>query len=216
MATQAYYTWVAAGRPWRLATPIAELVTWAKANGFRNLGTIGDESHLTANFPQDHTPFSYTAWPVPLPGYVVTAIDLGNDRGLGEAILAKAKQGQYPWLKYMNFNGRNYDSREGWRAEPNSDYHVHLSIRTDWITRSIGAFNPFEDTMTNPFPPVLEQTINGISERTARAIEKLDALLARPVNPPTTVTVDVAQLVAALRPVVREEVRAAFTDGGRT
>ncbi len=150
MASQAYYQWETDGRPWRLATPITELAAWAQANGVPNLGTIGDEDHLTDDWPQDHTPFSVTAWPLPLPGYVVTAIDLGNIRGLGQAILDRAKAGWYPWLKYMNFAGHYYDSRTGWEPEPNLDEHVHLSIRTDWVDRSIGAFNPFAPLFSPP------------------------------------------------------------------
>ena len=42
MASQAYYTWDAAGRHWVPARPIAELQTWAQANGVKVLGTIGN------------------------------------------------------------------------------------------------------------------------------------------------------------------------------
>lgn len=149
MATSAYYSWDDAGRPFRLATPIAELESWAHANGIAVLGTIGNEEHLTARVPQDHTPFSATAWPVPLPGYIVTAIDLANVRGLGQAIEDDARLGILPWLKYMNHSGQHLDSRDldgdgvTWEEYPSSDEHVHLSIRTDWIDRSIGVFDPF-------------------------------------------------------------------------
>jgi hypothetical protein len=152
MATQDYYTWVAAGRPWTKAHPIMELEVWAHSNGVDVLGTLGNEDHLTEEpDPQDHTPFSHTAWPVPLPGYVVTAIDLANVRGLGQAIEDKARAGAYPWLKYMNHSGRHLDSRDldgdgkTWESYPSSDLHVHLSIRSDWIARSIGILNPWGD-----------------------------------------------------------------------
>lgn len=150
MATEAYWTWHRAGRPWRKAKPIAEIEAWAKANGIRVLGTIGDEDHLQASRPQDHTPFSFTAWPKKLPGYVVTAIDLENARGLGQAIEDGARAGKYPWLKYMNHSGQHLDSRDldgdgiRWEEYPSSDRHVHLSIRTDWIDKSIGVFDPFD------------------------------------------------------------------------
>jgi hypothetical protein len=142
MATNDYYTWVDAGRPWDLALPIDELDSWARSVGITVLGTIGDESHLTSNNPQDHTPFSHSAWPDPLPGYIVTAIDIDNVNGLGYAIEDQARAGALPWLKYMNHSNRHLDSRDGWDVEYSSDYHVHLSIRTDWIYTSIGSFNP--------------------------------------------------------------------------
>lgn len=153
MASQAYYTWVNAGRPWRPARPILELEAWAHSNGVGVLGTIGNEEHLQAVPPQDHTPYSATAWPVKLPGYIVTAIDLANVNGLGPAIETQARQGKLPWLKYMNHSGRHLDSRDldgdgiTWEVYPSSDQHVHLSIRTDWIDKSIGTFNPWGDTV---------------------------------------------------------------------
>jgi hypothetical protein len=150
MASQAYYVWNKAGRHYTLAQPIQELVNWAKANGVAVLGTIGNEEHLTHEPPQDHTPFSATAWPVKLDGYIVTAIDLANVRELGQLIEDAARAGEYPWLKYMNHDNQHLDSRDldgdgkTWEEYPSSDKHVHLSIRTDWQHRSIGAFDPFK------------------------------------------------------------------------
>lgn len=144
MATQAYRQWVAAGKPWELATPIAEIEKWCKANGFTVLGTIGDNTHLTSSNPQDHTPFSFTAHPVPLPGYFVCAIDIADERGLGAAILSGARAGRFPFLKYCNVGGFHYDYRDGFKAgKPNPDRHNHLSILSTWIFRSIGTFDPF-------------------------------------------------------------------------
>lgn len=144
MATQAYWDWVSAGRPWQLAKPVSELAVWAAGNDVDILGTIGDEGHLQAGFPEDHTPFSFTAWPVPLPGYYVCAIDLADVRGLGVAILAGARSGSYPWLKYMNFAGRNYSFADGFQAgSPNSDHHIHLSVFSDDLDTSIGLFDPW-------------------------------------------------------------------------
>lgn len=144
MATQAYWDWVSAGRPWQLAKPISELAVWAASNDVDILGTIGDEGHLQAGFPEDHTPFSFTAWPVPLPGYFVCAIDLADTRGLGAAILTHARSGSYPWLKYMNFSGRNYSFADGFReGSANSDHHIHLSVFSDDLDTSIGMFDPW-------------------------------------------------------------------------
>jgi hypothetical protein len=149
MASRAYYIWDSAGRHWELARPIAELVEWAHRNGVEVLGTIGNEEHLTHEPPQDHTPFSATAWPEPLPGYIVTAIDLKNINELGARIEVQARAGMLPWIKYMNHDGEHLDSRDldgdgkTWEEYPSSDQHVHLSIRTDWISKSIGDFDPF-------------------------------------------------------------------------
>jgi hypothetical protein len=147
MATKAYEIWDAAGRHWEPARPISELEAWCEANGFTVLGTIGNDEHLWAATPEDHTPFSATAWPVPLPGYIVCAIDIADERELGAAILRDARAGLLPWLKYCNVGQKHYHCRDGFRSWTyNSDTHNHLSIRTDYIDASIGAFNPLGDS----------------------------------------------------------------------
>lgn len=146
MATKAYWAWIAAGKPWELAQPTAELEAWCRANGFTVLGTIGNDAHLTDDTPEDHTPFSVTAWPLPLPGYIVCAIDIADERGLGAAILTGARAGRYPWLKYINVGQKHYHCRDGFQSWTyNSDTHNHLSIRTDFINASIGDFDPLGD-----------------------------------------------------------------------
>jgi hypothetical protein len=228
MATAAYRTWVNLGRPFRLATPIIELRDWARANGVPVLGTIGNEEHLTKNFPEDHTPFSFTAWPVPLDGYVVTAIDLANVNNLGQKIEDQARAGKLPWLKYMNHSGQHLDSRDldndgiRWEETPSSDEHVHLSIRTDWQNRSIGTFNPFGGYVTATDTHVeymawrflamykLDDAVTGGPELNTAFAESpfviafkqllidVAELTARP--PVQSAPVDVAALAAALKP----------------
>ena len=140
MSTQAYKDWVERGRPWRKARPVADVEKWARANGIRVIGTIGNTAHLTSNRPQDHTPFSSTAWPDPLPGDIVCAIDLADAAGVAEAILAGAREGNMPWLKYANLNGRNYHCRDGFEKSTDSDdEHIHLSIRTDHLDTALAA-----------------------------------------------------------------------------
>lgn len=142
MATQSYWDWKAAGERYSAALPIVEMVAVARRHGVGILGIIGNEDHLTADFPEDHTPFSRTYWPVDATGWVC-ACDLANVQGLGDAILRDARAGRTPWLKYMNFGGHNYGHEDGFqRAYANSDEHVHLSCRSDWITRSIGGYDP--------------------------------------------------------------------------
>lgn len=140
MSTDAYRKWVEKGRPWRKARPIADVEKWARANGVRVLGTIGDNSHLTSNKPQDHTPFSFTAWPDKLPGYIVTAIDLEDTAGLAPAILTAARAGNLPWLKYANLGGQHYTHKDGFKdGTDSSDEHIHLSQRTDHLDTELDA-----------------------------------------------------------------------------
>lgn len=188
MATAAYFTWVAEGSAWDLARPVRELRNWAEANAVPVLGTIGNEAHLTSGFPEDHTPFSVTAWPVPLPRYVVTAIDLGDVDGLGWAILAMARRGKLPWLKYMNVQNRHYVYSDGFTEYwPNGDAHIHLSVFSDDLDTSIEPFDPWEDsgmeletaTVRRPRDGAqinLLDTIAWTEERTYRIAQQLEAL----------------------------------------
>jgi len=166
MATTAYHEWVAAGRQFRLATPIAEMKALARKYEIGFLGDIGSDNvdHLQASFPEDHCPFSQTAWPVPLPGYVVCALDLTHEKGMAEALLQDAKDGRAPWVKYLNFGLQQYHIKREWEPVPNPDDHLHISIRSDWIDRSIGDYDPFvEDDMAGEGPAILAMILDGKS-----------------------------------------------------
>lgn len=153
MTTQDYVNWVADGRPWKLATPIAEYFAAFKAAGWPagSLGTIGDTAHLQASHPQDHCPFSATGWPNPNEYPYVCAFDAGHDpangRDMGQVVsrwLSQARAGSTPWVKYIVWQGHIYDVRNGWSPQPADNHfdHAHVSIRTDWTHRSIGTFDP--------------------------------------------------------------------------
>ncbi len=141
MATAEYRYWNSRGRPWSTALPIRQFVDLARAHGVAILGTIGNEAHLTDDFPEDHTPFSRTAWPNVLPGYIVTACDLA-DGPWSDRILAAAKAGLLPQVKYLNFRGWQYNVKSGWERKRNPDQHLHISIRTDQLNTPLG-LNPF-------------------------------------------------------------------------
>lgn len=162
MATQAYRDWVAAGEPWRLATPVKETRdAFIRVLGSKvapHLGTLGDvDGHLAIDHPEDHAPFSQTAWPVPLPGYVVCALDIMDRPDLGldcDAIfaytLAEARAGRMPWLKYLIWQAKIYDVRNQWKPQTSHGHfdHIHESVRSDWIDKSIGSWSPLGgDTM---------------------------------------------------------------------
>ena len=150
MASAAYDAWVRAGRPWRLASPIIDLQQQAGRAGIPVLGTIGNSDHLMAPVPEDHTPFSATAWPVPLRGYVVCAIDLG-DGPWSDRILTRVRAGELPWLKYMNFRGHHYNRKRGFAQESSGDGHLHISTMSDHVDTGVPG-NVFADSITTPAP----------------------------------------------------------------
>ena len=147
MATQAYNSWVAAGRPFRRPPWLSELKALAAQHGVPFLGDLGNDAHLKSSNPQDHTPFSATEWPVQIGEYVINAIDLG-DGPWSDRILADARAGRQPWLKYMNFRGRQYSRKTSpaWVARTNSDSHLHLSGMSDHTWAGLDGYNPFVAT----------------------------------------------------------------------
>lgn len=149
MATQAFWTWDAKGRPFTVCRPIRELVDLALANNVPLLGTIGNLAHLKTNFPEDHTPFSFTPWPWPLPGYVVTACDLGASEWCW-GFLEDCKAGLHPWVKYINFMGKNYSVKRNWGSVNSGDIHFHCSARTDFLDSPVTR-NPWNRVIT-PIP----------------------------------------------------------------
>ncbi len=155
-AVAAYYAWNELGRPWRLTTPLVDFT----AQLHRDLpkvviGTLGDEGHLTANPPLDHTPYASGGYPVTSPHWVVHAADVmhhpENDVDCFELVaywLAEARAGRMPWLKYLIWRAQIYDVRYGWKPQPNSEHfdHVHLSSRTDFETATLGGWSPIPAT----------------------------------------------------------------------
>lgn len=151
MATQAFKDWVADGRPFRLARPVAQYSIALTAAGWGpgDLGTIGNEEHAQAETPEDHMPYSFTGWPLPNEYPYVHAIDVMHhpDRGLDVGPLvaywvAEARAGRTPWMKYINWSGLQWDVRRGWAGRTISGHfdHAHVSFRTDWTHQSIGGW----------------------------------------------------------------------------
>ncbi|MEV4534383.1 hypothetical protein AB0J82_11195 [Asanoa sp. NPDC049518] len=125
-------------------------------------GIQTNASHLESSFPEDHTPFSFTAWPDALPpkpdGYVVCAIDYMDGIGgvdcatLFKRWLEDCKAGRRPWTKYLIWRAKSYSVRNDWQPADADDHfdHIHESVRTDWIAKSIGRYNPFVDRRRLP------------------------------------------------------------------
>jgi hypothetical protein len=139
MATAAFNTWVNRGRDWSLAPVCTALVNVARSKGAAILGTIGNDDHLRSSNPQDHAPFSFTPWPVPLPGYVVTAVDI-KEGAFADQFLQETREGQHIWVKYINLRGKHYDFRNrAWNnpsVSSSGDIHLHVSVRTDRLNET--------------------------------------------------------------------------------
>jgi hypothetical protein len=157
-ATQAYYDWVNDGRHWSNAQPVEDLKTTLEGLGY-TIYTIGDDSHLTAYLPEDHTPFSATGWPYVSPKGRVCALDIMPKAGLPDLVtlahaLITAKDAgdsRAAFIKYMNWTDSNgqvlhtsWEPSKQTRSSSDSG-HIHVSIRTDYVDSDCAAgWNPLE------------------------------------------------------------------------
>lgn len=153
MAVAAYSAWTRAGRPVTPAQPVREIVTRMKAAfpaASSTFGWYANEAHYQANPPEDHTPFSATGWPLPSPQWFVFATDIMHNPGLGVDCnvlfsywISEARAGRMPWLKYLIWQAKIYDVRNGWRPQSNSGHfdHIHISARTDFLNGGLGSWS---------------------------------------------------------------------------
>lgn len=146
MAITNYRQWTQDGSPWSPATCIADLARTLRGHGF-TVYTIGDvNSHLKADPPEDHCPYSATPWPGAQPYPRVLACDVmpGGSmdwRALGERIVADRAAGKpgTEWIKYINYTDRagnvwHASWQPGYTRRPSSDTgHIHISARTDHV-----------------------------------------------------------------------------------
>jgi hypothetical protein len=141
---------------------IAAFAALMRGHGF-TVYTIGDQAHLTADPPEDHTPYSHTPWPGPQPYPEVLALDVmpGGPvdwRALGGVIIQDRAAGGpgTDWIKYANvtdLDGRCWHYR--WEPDlvvtPSSDTgHIHLSARTDRVDDQLHGWDPVAELLGTP------------------------------------------------------------------
>lgn len=144
MTTWQYDQWIAAGKPYELCKPAWDLMVVLRAAGY-TVYHYPDFSHLTADPPQDHTPFSATGWPVASKRWVGHAIDIMPKAGLMplpqlamRIIDAKndGVAGAWP-IKYINWTDTadvcwHTSWQPTYAATGSTDRgHIHISFRSD-------------------------------------------------------------------------------------
>lgn len=153
MASQGYYDWVRAGRPYMLIRPAKALQAALRGHGL-TVFDYPDDGHLEAATPEDHTPFSVTGWPGPNRRWHARALDVmpradtAAARAENAAIarqLIRDRDAGVPgvmWIKYINWTAEDGTcQQERWMnaAAPlqrttrssGDDGHVHVSGRSD-------------------------------------------------------------------------------------
>jgi hypothetical protein len=155
MASQAYYDWKAAGEPYTRARPTLEFLQMLRGHGY-TVYDYPDIDHLTAEPPEDHTPFSATGWPIASKRWVGHAVDvmppavssaLPTLPNLARQIIKDkdAKVHGTEWIKYMNWTDEDGICRkerwwlDGSRTTTSSTDkgHVHISGRSDMDTSDV-------------------------------------------------------------------------------
>jgi hypothetical protein len=151
MAITTERAWRADGAPWHPARPIHDLSVLMQGYGYL-VGIIGNEAHLSAPVPEDHTPYSHTPWPGPQPYPAVLAEDIEaapdgypTTAQIGGQIYADKMAGVHgtEWIKYINWTDPHGDTwHDQWepthqRSSSVDKGHTHISGRTDFVNSSI-------------------------------------------------------------------------------
>lgn len=148
MASQGYYDWEDAGRPYALVRPAAKTQANIRQHGL-TVYDYPDDSHLKASKPEDHTPFSATGWPVTSARWRGHALDIMPRADTEEARdentlialqMIEDKDNDYPgarWIKYINYTDDDGNTwHVSWQphkavSSSNDAGHVHVSGRSD-------------------------------------------------------------------------------------
>jgi hypothetical protein len=176
--SSAYDRWVAAGEPFILAKPLATLRDLLRGYGY-TVYDKGDDRHLHADPPEDHTPYSATGWPATSPfgwGFAIdimppTKAGLPSLAQLGAQLVADRKAGLagVAWLKYINWEpGDGSCYHDSWqptfaRRDSSDRGHIHLSGRTDYQT----------STAAVGYDPVARVRSTGMTELTSAQAKAL-------------------------------------------
>jgi hypothetical protein len=159
MTLRDYAYWSTHGQPYELCAPERAYVDRMRAYGYV-VYHYPDESHLTADLPEDHTPFSHTGWPVESPYGIAFASDTMPDRippgcptlpQLARQVIADKNAGvpgTEP-LKYINWTDEAGNCwHDSWqpshaRRASTDKGHIHRSARSDSATSHIAdAYDP--------------------------------------------------------------------------
>lgn len=142
----AYDEWLAAGKPYSTAYPVAGLRDRLRSQGF-TVYDYPDDRHLQAVPPEDHTPFSATGWPVASKRWIGHAIDIMPGGPVDLTVLARQiiadKDADVPgteWIKYINWTDEAgncwHTSWQPYKTTVSSSDkgHNHISGRSDMDT----------------------------------------------------------------------------------
>lgn len=144
MASNSYHKWVADGEPYVDAEPIKDEAAILRAHGY-TVWTKGDDRHMQAEPPEDHTAFSATGWPVKSAypkGHAFDVADADKPYPLWQVAeqIIRDKDAGVPgteWIKYLNYTDADGDCwHVSWQPNKSKTVssdrgHLHVSARSD-------------------------------------------------------------------------------------
>jgi hypothetical protein len=145
MASQAYYDWMKAGKPYTRSKPVLQTRDVIRGHGY-TVYDYPNEDHQKAEPPEDHTAYSATGWPITSKRWVGHAIDIMPDGDipvtlpkLARQIIADKDAGVpgTKWLKYINWTDENGACWQvSWKptkkiVKSTDKGHIHMSGRSD-------------------------------------------------------------------------------------
>lgn len=234
MPTQAYHNWVAAGRPYQLAEWMNDVVETVRGHGYV-VYHYPDDAHLMTSQPQDHTPFSYTGWPLDSPFGWAFGVDIIPKNGDARSLTPLARQiiadkdAGHPalaGLKYLNWTDEAGNAwQTSWKptkvTRPNTDKgHLHLSGRSDsahW--RAVG-YDPVARMNGDDMILASEEIVNAIANGSTNPgyipAGSREAILSASLYNLRVIThkIDAAAVEARAERVVIEQLAAVIKAGG--
>jgi hypothetical protein len=150
MASQGYYDWLRAGKPYTLIEPAKDLKRNIKQHGIV-VYDYPDESHLKAAVPQHHTPFATLGYPFVPARWRARGLDVmpksssyahrKENADIARQIIRDKNAGVpgTEWIYYINWTDENGVCKQHrWRdgdetVVSSSDRdHIHISGRSDY------------------------------------------------------------------------------------
>lgn len=153
MASQGFYDWDRAGRPYGLIRPAKALQRILRGHGL-TVYDYPNDAHLLASTPEDHTPFSVTGWPGTNARWLARGLDImprgdsyahrKENADIARKLIAdrNASMPGVMWIKYINWTDENGVCRQerwtpGHTTRSSTDKgHIHISGRSDADTDS--------------------------------------------------------------------------------
>lgn len=222
MADEAYYRWVAAGKPYVRSLPAEQTKLAIRGHGY-TVYDYPNTSHQLADPAEDHTAYSEVGWPIASKEWVGHAIDImpPDPAAVIAGVVAslpmlarqiiKDKDAGVPgtrWIKYMNWTDEaGICHQERWMPDhttrPSTDQgHIHISARSDVDTSdevAVSGWDPVERVMNMTDSPTTYYTGSYVEQGVIKLTDPIVIKSSTATDPDSTGAVVVNELSRVLK-----------------